>query len=840
MTDTVPALASTPTTHEPAPLQQWAYPFATTAGDAATVHTHLTALGSALGGFYPLGVNGLWHGGIHADAGTARHYKQADGVRCMADGRVVAYRLNDRYPVIPFGDNANRSALYSTGFVLVHHRLALPQVDPSAPAPADEILDFYSLYMHQSSWTQYLADNTMKRPHFWQGRKAYRIGKADAQAEASRVHGAHVREEPVAAARGRFIGGSFMGFLPEHSEVVIGEIRGQWGKLVEITAGGLLASTADAPPSDDAFGDGMGWIYLPEQHAVIEPHPLDSVVVLDPPVEIAAGDLIGHLGEYQNYADSSPLPPVPRQPVMHLEIFAGDGFPAFLAKSRARAAELPDRDKTLVIVPKGTATIARITVADTEIAAGLALKVVGQADARLWVKVQPQAVERMGAREKLTPTGEPVWVAKASLGGRHGCRAWSNFPLRGGAAGVPTGADRIYTASELAKLGHAVDDDGVRWWEIQYMGHDSLVANGWVSESATSKVSPFAWPGFEVIDATGVSVKDAFQRQALTTGRLHPNEVDAFRPAAEVVNGSQWMLALERAMDRNHDGTLDASELKAAMLSPPLAQGLSRIIGRYESEWGGNMARWQELTPLMGNGALRWERELERIEKLQWWPQAGGVDGLPGPTVYHFHPIGLIGNFFSQCDCINYKVMYATRGPAYRDDQIISSSHYKTEIDRSNGRLCGNSRRHGDASIQVQREVIGEIVDAAKESGLTKQDLAMVLAMARVESGFNPDAAAGTTTAAGLGQFIDRTGRSYGITSDRERFDVKVGARALIKHFLENKKLAEKAYSGRDMYVMIYALHHDGPSLAYGGVDISKSEVMPKYDLYLENICDDF
>lgn len=89
------------------------------------------------------------------------------------------------------------------------------------------------------------------------------------------------------------------------------------------------------------------------------------------------------------------------------------------------------------------------------------------------------------------------------------------------------------------------------------------------------------------------------------------------------------------------------------MLRPVIAQGISRIIGKYESEWGGNMNRWNDLTPMMRDGAPRWQKELERIEKLQIWADLADVDGgrFPGPTVYHIHPIGIIGNFMTKGCC---------------------------------------------------------------------------------------------------------------------------------------------------------------------------------------------
>lgn len=52
----------------------------------------------------------------------------------------------------------------------------------------------------------------------------------------------------------------------------------------------------------------------------------------------------------------------------------------------------------------------------------------------------------------------------------------------------------------------------------------------------------------------------------------------------------------------------------------------------------------------------------------------------------------------------------------------------------------------------------------ARNPGMTLDQEAMVLAIAYVESGFNPDAAAGITGAKGLGQFIRKTGASCGLT----------------------------------------------------------------------------
>jgi N-acetyl-anhydromuramyl-L-alanine amidase AmpD len=105
------------------------------------------------GGFYPVGVNQTWHGGIHleAPAGTP--------VRPLLKGELVAAHL------VPSDDHPE---VGSNNFVLLRHRIPLPprtapgagapcrfledRDDPTggegAPPPSESMLTVYSLYMH--------------------------------------------------------------------------------------------------------------------------------------------------------------------------------------------------------------------------------------------------------------------------------------------------------------------------------------------------------------------------------------------------------------------------------------------------------------------------------------------------------------------------------------------------------------------------------------------------------------------------------------------------------------------------------------------------------------------
>jgi len=165
--------------------------------------------------------------------------------------------------------------------------------------------------------------------------------------------------------------------------------------------------------------------------------------------------------------------------------------------------------------------------------------------------------------------------------------------------------------------------------------------------------------------------------------------------------------------------------------------------------------------------------------------------------------------------------VYAPKGKAYRSSKVAKHSYYSTPIEDKGVR--GNSRVYGDASKAVQQASIDAIISAGKEAGMSKDEIALSLAIARHESGFNPDAAAGTTSAQGLGQFIDRTGESYGINDDN-RWDINAQAKALVEHTKDNIALAKKRNKGIEY---AYKYHHDGPSKDYGGLDIAKEKVMP-------------
>ncbi|MFK4076408.1 hypothetical protein ACI2KX_22045 [Ectopseudomonas khazarica] len=492
-------------------VNSWSYPFKTAGENSKEVtdpQLYFDALAKAENGYYPLGANGLWHGGVHFDSGTGAMLDQSE-IRCIADGEVIAYRIDQQYPMTPYGavnqpgsGPAPVGAKYSTGFVLVKHRLELPpaptpaapateaasvtsegaaETAPSTPAPPapvtgesaeaapatsaeGESLTFYSLYMHLLDWAGYQAQTSLKRPAFWGGgvckvkdnttdqvlglnvREYYKVEASDTEnypkyqnklvtlprgtqvetGEASpdgkwlKVVSVSPAVAGLAADTGwvfkkemKPLGGnkylvseSVSEDVPAleqrglnvreaasgSSEILAVLLRGarvrisaEGGKYRKLEA--IVGGTSVPPLSADADGKLPGHVWLDSLEPQQDPdsNAQDAVHVLPTPYKIKAGELIGHLGVYQDYNQAA------ASPRLHLEVFSCDDVPAFITKSQARAATLPETQKTLIKVHKGSAII-QPTAADTQIEAGSDVRVCSDSPKEgCWAKVQKYA-----------------------------------------------------------------------------------------------------------------------------------------------------------------------------------------------------------------------------------------------------------------------------------------------------------------------------------------------------------------------------------------------------------------------------------------------------------------
>jgi len=758
-----PAAPASPPPPQWQPLN-WSFPFALISGNEADPQSWLSALANSDGGFYPLGSNGMYHGGIHFDAGTGGRLKQGDGVKAIADGEVVAYRLDSTYPELTYPPFPPRYALYSTGFVLIRHRLVLPpepdrqgtSSTPATPASgasattasgpqayqpaADEVLEFYSLYMHQLDWKGYQDAQTeggngaapsIHPLPFWQGDRHFRVGaKAnDRQAQPRQLNTPLNLGMPSGGLGAATLGGgallggapsgpspdsmdalatypdqvrytvppaspadasqntgtpqagvricdrangTVIGLLPRGGELtIVGNAASGWVQFAKIIKGTPVAAIAGGTPDPRAV---TGWVNLDELDAVVDPKPLDSVVVLDKPFPVKAGDVVGYLGEYQDSTEASLLPPKREFPLLHVEVFTGTQINDFINKSKERAKKLPDSGKTLLLIQQGANLVKPAEPQSNTGLAGLTLALTtgkqGDPGKGLWAKVQPT---RLAAQPSThghghghnhpasgTPLGDPLWVERTKYVGKVAgatVPTWATFPLQlANAQGPSVGYQQVFSRAQLdqgREIDRATDDQGAQWWSVTAGDEDGRSITRWVCEKShpdTLWESPWAWPGFDTADTTSVPLLDMYRRCLFETKRLieGDNETE-FSTIAATVNAGQFIGKLEKAAKRqgNGKGNVVPSDLRKALTVPWLAQAVSHVIFRYESEWGGDMGKWEKFLPLMGTlGGPIWKTEMERIKKLQWWDKVKAVKGFPAdPDVWHIHPIGLVGNF---------------------------------------------------------------------------------------------------------------------------------------------------------------------------------------------------
>lgn len=713
---------------KPILLKKLVYPFQKREADktveVGNPQEYYDALAQAEDGFYPIGANGQWHGGIHFGAQTAAKLEQSGGVRCIADGEVIAYRIDDDYPNVRYASAG--PALYSTGFVLVRHRLQLPSApktssgmplanegdvtapEPGQPAPVsgnavpdagaaparseeEPSLLFYSLYMHLLNWKGYQQDSKLERPAYW-GETTYLVGEKAGDSLRTHPGNTHIPPDGIGLnlrdTRNRYVG-----FVPRGTRLVLGGRRG---------TSGYYAVTRVIGTSIPADLTGA-YVYKNElTPAGVEPAAKSSVVVLDEPYPIKAGEVVGHLGQYQRYIDMDPLGgSCYQRPLVQVDVFTGQDLGGFIVKSRERAAKLPDNQKTLLcieaearlvlpiepdlqltpeegVVPvadspqsgpwvkvrKGTLQVEASRLPGYRSATrtygnGATLSMVlGESDTdRIPVEVYSAlSTEEQKAyprREVLPAGGSEAWAERtqvAPLGvTTQPIRLWSKFPLDAGSGNGPQASYRRVVA--LKQLTQTVTEaDGTRWWEVEVGAADGGTRSGWVRERDHSQVTlctPWDWPGFEVVEGEGSTPAQLYARQIEATGQAHADERQTLSGQAVPANAGPMFSRVCEAIDQDNDKKLTPDELRKALKQPWLADTLSRLIVQHESEWAGPMSKWDGVDALIPESRKAdWAKEKERIGKLLWWHEVQGRHGFPSRAqIYALHPIGFVGNF---------------------------------------------------------------------------------------------------------------------------------------------------------------------------------------------------
>ena len=639
----------------------------------------------AMDGFYPLGLSGQWHGGIHFDDNTGGQFNQTFGVRCIADGEVIAWRYNEQPLVSEYDEGKGK---YSTGFVLVRHLLEYPRERLDNPEDGSFDCFFYSLYMHLLHPVAYVPNpNALEsdgpspaRPDIW-------VNETD---RLRRVVGKRARDKRPAWSipatvstkdRGKLLNEVGVNFTRQGITVAW---AGPGARLTLKPGEGatrelLVVENAEAWYTDPAAG-----VVAPVGLQVLETS-LDKVPglpqtgavhILPEPLPVEAGALIGHLGDYQRFGEVAIRDH--RRRLLHLEVFAGPKLKGFIEQCRALDSHPGDKHKNLLVIDVGAQT-RHPSPPDLTIKAGEWLKLDPKSPKEGdWVWVQCGTNSYSGTDERRRQagftrpaSGGNAWVERHSFMGnaRNGLwkldsdlnHAWNMFPLSSRCPPATIREDATVAVRAVINLKQKKDDPpprvlksaadahGVRCWYVQYIalkGKNLTWSEGWVT-TETEKVklcSPWAWPGFELVEEDTSSPLDWFNLRK--TNRYGSN--------------SPILEKLLAFIDTNRDGRLTLKELRDGWAKFWLAQQLSRLIIEHKSEWGLEMSFWDEVGEAIKAAARRpenqrlldfvkiWDEERKRIEKLRFWDDVKGKHGFPEDIkVWHIHPLGLVENFYS-------------------------------------------------------------------------------------------------------------------------------------------------------------------------------------------------
>ena len=314
----------------------WPVPKNNRGGEFSNLEEMLAHLEGEATGHWLIGRNGMWHGGIHitdtstpwcALSGQSVNeavdfpvpFKGEQPVRCMADGEVVAYRINRDYLSMPWywGD-----LHYSGSFVLIRHR-----IQPGETAESG--LTFYTLYMHLAPWQAYPEqDTTAFKVADGQYLNAYvdvprQWVVAELPPGTRVIWDKAVSADTMTGSNGR-----------QYARVTLAEpVTGR----MNLNAGDRVWTVCDkgnlVPVRDSIIRPAWWSPFLPPSRETVQ----FDTVVCPTPYPIKAGAPVGHLGYFQIPTDNGHE----KRYQVHIECLTTDDLPRFLSNQEGVGRDTP-------------------------------------------------------------------------------------------------------------------------------------------------------------------------------------------------------------------------------------------------------------------------------------------------------------------------------------------------------------------------------------------------------------------------------------------------------------------------------------------------------------------
>ncbi|AZC34257.1 EF hand domain protein [Pseudomonas chlororaphis subsp. piscium] len=604
-------------------------------------------------GHYLLSAHGFWHGGIHISDKSAPQCVRETPIRCIGDGEVVAYRLNESHLTSEFvGSNDCASLKYSTSFCLVRHEYKSPKKKTAEgeKGGGQNCLTFYSLYMHLLPFKDYsVKEVDLKRKvkavnGGWLAR-SLPLGKEGSEVFGNIPTGTEfeiLKEENSADGKykfayGRITKGSFSNkkiddcvwFAIEENGEAIKDNKGSnrlqdipprerttpgyWHGTVKATVTTLQGLKVRGAP----IGEKGGPQLAPQQ-----------VLCTGSTIEFDSAKI-----KWLTLEDGE------RYPMAECKFIPGDG-----AGLKGEGVLPPtfwccvsDTGAKPFITRKGVvpSRFDSVVLTNTAIKAGEPIGYMGlyesPASAKGGVNSKHQVhVEIFSADSGLesflkNPAGildgkKYIIVSKGQ-----------KLASKGGSSEKPVFAEQTAPLENklIVALGQAKkikDAEGKEWFELTTPGPEKKIA-GYISKEKCEIVCQHDWEklGFTV-------VKENSQN---ADGFLDPEQMPKF------------FQELYKEVDSNGDNNITPGELQASLRDTAIRDKWSKLIGYHPTEWQAKSSepKWARIKDLLKDTPDLLKHEQGRIDKLVFWDELAGAMQVSLPKqIYHFHPIAFVNN----------------------------------------------------------------------------------------------------------------------------------------------------------------------------------------------------
>ena len=260
--------------------------------------------------------SGLWHQGIHLRASKFPSSEfENNNICAIADGKLIAYKVDSEYKSDNESESSKESAVYSTGFFLLKHEVAYPK---------DNVLTFYSLYRHTAKLSDY--------------KSGIEEIVGSTKSSDNKIVIRDAKNQPLNP-RVELKNGVTIG-VRRHTQ-----IQDKFDELL------WYRETKDNKTIEHKPKSGEHWHIFHQSYEEMQSGPIkglpllskhkidtqaDVEVKLDKPIEIKAGEELGLMGEYNQIGERG-------EKLLHLEVFTYDDIEQF--KAKAEAAYKQDREK---------------------------------------------------------------------------------------------------------------------------------------------------------------------------------------------------------------------------------------------------------------------------------------------------------------------------------------------------------------------------------------------------------------------------------------------------------------------------------------------------------------